>query len=72
MQVLVNDIQAHQASVDTLNDAGRQLIESGRGTSEASTTQSKLNSLNSQWKELMQKASNKHRELEEALQDAHR
>ncbi|CAH1393332.1 unnamed protein product [Nezara viridula] len=27
LKVLVNDIQAHQSSVDTLNDAGRQLVE---------------------------------------------
>lgn len=25
----MNDIQAHQSSVDTLNDAGRQLVETG-------------------------------------------
>lgn len=31
LKVLCNDIQAHQSSVDTLNDAGRQLIESERG-----------------------------------------
>lgn len=31
LKVLVNDIQAHQTSVDTLNDAGRQIIESGEG-----------------------------------------
>ena len=27
LKVLINDIQAHQTSVDTLNDAGRQLVE---------------------------------------------
>ena len=31
LKVMVNDIQAHQSSVDTLNDAGRQIIESGKG-----------------------------------------
>lgn len=31
LKVLVNDIQAHQTSIDTLNDAGRQIIESGEG-----------------------------------------
>lgn len=31
LKVLINDIQAHQTSVDTLNDAGRQIIESGEG-----------------------------------------
>lgn len=33
LKVLINDIQAHQTSVDTLNDAGRQIIESGEGKS---------------------------------------
>ncbi|XP_055317105.1 dystonin isoform X42 [Sitodiplosis mosellana] len=70
LKVLANDIQAHQSSVDTLNDAGRQLIESERGSTEASTTQEKLSKLNSQWRDLLQKAANRKHELEEALHDA--
>lgn len=72
MKVLVNDIQAHQSSVDTLNDAGRQLIEAGKGSDEASTTQDKLSTLNRRWRELLQKAADRQTELEEALRDAHR
>lgn len=34
LKVLVNDIAAHQASVDTLNDAGAQIITQGTGTCE--------------------------------------
>ena len=41
LKVMVNDIQAHQSSVDTLNDAGRQIIESEKGSREASHTQQK-------------------------------
>lgn len=37
LKVLINDIQAHQTSVDTLNDAGRQIIESGEGMYHIST-----------------------------------
>lgn len=70
LKVLANDIQAHQSSVDTLNDAGRQLIETDRGSVEASTTQEKLKKLNTQWKELLQKASDRQHELEESLRDA--
>ncbi|XP_031629797.1 dystonin isoform X13 [Contarinia nasturtii] len=70
LKVLANDIQAHQSSVDTLNDAGRQLIESERGSTEASTTQEKLSKLNNQWRELLQKAADRKHELEEALHDA--
>lgn len=70
LKVLANDIQAHQSSVDTLNDAGRQLIETDRGSVEASTTQEKLKKLNVQWKELLQKAADRQHELEESLRDA--
>ncbi|KAL1115034.1 hypothetical protein AAG570_007065 [Ranatra chinensis] len=72
LKVLANDIQAHQSSVDTLNDAGRQLIESSRGTLEASSTQEKLGSLNKRWRGLMDKAAARQTELEEALRDAQR
>ncbi|XP_050743316.1 dystonin isoform X28 [Drosophila biarmipes] len=71
LKVLANDIQAHQNSVDTLNDAGRQLIETEKGSIEASTTQEKLRKLNNEWKQLLQKASDRQHELEEALREAH-
>ncbi|KAK5647774.1 hypothetical protein RI129_002666 [Pyrocoelia pectoralis] len=70
LKVLVNDIQAHQTSIDTLNDAGRQIIESGKGTDEACVTQDKLNVLNTAWRALMQKAADRQRELEIALREA--
>lgn len=70
LKVLVNDIQAHQTSVDTLNDAGRQLIEDGKGTTEASTTADKLGILNRRWRDLLQRAADRQRELEDALREA--
>ncbi|KFM60284.1 Dystonin, partial [Stegodyphus mimosarum] len=66
-KVLMNDIQAHQTSVDTLNSAGRQLIEANRGSEDASVTQSKLNKLNKRWQLLQDKAAQRQQELEEAL-----
>nr|XP_024217733.1 dystonin isoform X10 [Halyomorpha halys] len=72
LKVLVNDIQAHQSSVDTLNDAGRQLVETGQGSLEASTTQEKLKSLNRRWDDLLGKVASRRSELEEALRDAQR
>lgn len=72
LKVLVNDIQAHQTSVDTLNDAGRQIIESGKDTDEASVTQDKLSTLNKHWRNLLQKAADRQRELEDALREAQR
>uniref|UniRef100_A0A1A9WHW1 Dystonin n=1 Tax=Glossina brevipalpis TaxID=37001 RepID=A0A1A9WHW1_9MUSC len=71
LKVLANDVQAHQNSVDTLNDAGRHLIESEKGSLEASTTQEKLRKLNQEWKMLLQKASDRQHELEESLREAH-
>ncbi|XP_071449100.1 microtubule-actin cross-linking factor 1, isoforms 1/2/3/4/5 isoform X30 [Hetaerina americana] len=70
LKVLVNDIQAHQTSVDTLNDAGRQIVESEKGSADASATQERLNQLNIQWRALLGKAADRQRELEEALREA--
>merc|ERR1711963_1195906 len=70
LKVMVNDIQAHQSSVDTLNDAGRQIIESGKGSKEASNTQGKLNELNSKWNNLLAKAEGRQGDLEDALKEA--
>lgn len=56
--------------MDTLNDAGRQIIESEKGSANASATQEKLNSLNSKWRELLQRAADRQRELEDALREA--
>jgi len=57
--VLINDIQAHQTSVDTLNDAGRQLVESDKGSDDANTTQQRLVLLNKKWGDLVDKSSNR-------------
>merc|ERR1719229_2057596 len=70
LKVMVNDIQAHQSSVDTLNDAGRQIIESEKGSREASDTQQKLNELNTKWNNLLGKAEGRQGELEDALKEA--
>ena len=71
LKVVMNDIQAHQNSVDTLNDAGRQIIEAEKGSENASKTAQKLNDLNRKWEDLQQKANGKHKELEDALREAH-
>lgn len=70
LKVQINDIQAHQSSVDTLNDAGRQLIEADKGSEDASNTQKKLQELNKKWKQLQDKAFAKQNELESALKEA--
>ncbi|XP_055691757.1 dystonin isoform X3 [Lutzomyia longipalpis] len=72
LKIVANDIQAHKSSVDTLNDAGRQLIESNKASHEASTTKDKLSTLNRKWSNLLQKASDRQHELEEYLKEAQR
>ncbi|CAB3229877.1 unnamed protein product [Arctia plantaginis] len=68
LKVLVNDIAAHQSSVDTLNDAGSQIVQ--HGTEEAGETAEKLSTLNRKWRELQQKARDRQTELEDALREA--
>jgi len=70
LKVMSNDIQAHQSSVDTLNDAGRQIIESDIESNEASQTTLKLGELNEKWNQLLRKAQNRQVELEDALKEA--
>ncbi|XP_042210424.1 microtubule-actin cross-linking factor 1-like isoform X40 [Homarus americanus] len=70
LKVTINDIQAHQSSVDTLNDAGRQLIEADKGSEDASNTHKKLTELNIKWSELQDKANGKQNDLESALREA--
>lgn len=65
----MNDIQAHQSSVDTLNRAGHQLIEADRHSEDASVTQTKLADLNRRWKALQDKASQRQQQLEAALRE---
>ncbi|KAL1415474.1 hypothetical protein MTO96_006817 [Rhipicephalus appendiculatus] len=69
-KVLMNDIQAHQSSVDTLNRAGHQLIEADRHSEDASVTQTKLADLNRRWKALQDKAAERQQQLEAALREA--
>merc|ERR1719412_1399667 len=70
LKVMVNDIQAHQSSVDTLNDAGRQIIESEQRSRDGSNTQQKLNELNTKWNGLLNKGEERQAELEDALREA--
>ena len=71
LKVLINDIQAHQTtSVDTLNDAGRQLVENDKGSDDANKTQQRLIVLNKKWGDLCDNAAIRQKELEDALREA--
>ncbi|XP_078128909.1 dystonin isoform X2 [Sander vitreus] len=67
--VLQNDVLAHKATVETVNKAGNDLVESSAGE-EASGLQSKLENLNQRWKAILEKSGQRKQQLESALLQA--
>lgn len=57
---------AHEATVETVNKAGNDLVESSAGE-EASNLQSKLENLNQRWKTILEKTAQRKQQLESAL-----
>lgn len=57
---------AHKATVETVNKAGKDLVESSAGE-EASSLQSKLENLNQRWKAILEKSGQRKQQLEGAL-----
>ena len=66
LQVLQIDVLAHKSTVETVNKAGNDLVESSAGE-EASALQSKLENLNLRWKAIQEKAAQRKQQLESAL-----
>ncbi|KAL7025334.1 hypothetical protein ACKWTF_013447 [Chironomus riparius] len=69
LKILINDAQAHQNSIDTINDAGRKLLENDDFI-DASSTKEKLDNLNRLWQDLQHNIADKERELDEELVEA--
>ncbi|KAM3606228.1 uncharacterized protein V6R79_013141 [Siganus canaliculatus] len=67
--VLQNDVLAHKATVETVNKAGKDLVESSAGE-EASSLQSKLENLNQRWQTILEKTTQRKQQLESALLQA--
>lgn len=67
LKVIKKYIDAHQASLDSLNRAGQDLIDAGTSESEVVD---KLENLNRRWRDLQDKAAAKQRQLEEMLAEA--
>lgn len=59
LKLFVNDIQAHQTTVDTLNDASRQLAETDKSSDDPNNIQKRLVLLNQKWGDMVEKASNR-------------
>ncbi|XP_029394931.1 dystonin isoform X8 [Mus pahari] len=67
--VLQNDVLAHQSTVEAVNKAGNDLIESSEGE-EASNLQYKLRILNQRWQEILEKTDQRKQQLDSALRQA--
>jgi len=70
LKILENDIRAHQLSVDTLKNAGRQILEIETSNGETSQINQKLTLLNSNWNSLLGKVDSKQVELMAILKEA--
>lgn len=71
MQVLKNDVLAHQATVETVNKAGNELLESSAGD-DASSLRNRLEKLNSCWESVLQKTEEREQQLQSTLQQVSR
>ncbi|XP_042093487.1 dystonin isoform X34 [Ovis aries] len=67
--VLQNDVLAHQSTVEAVNKAGNDLIESSAGE-EASSLQNKLEVLNQRWQNVLEKTEQRKQQLDAALRQA--
>ncbi|XP_053123970.1 microtubule-actin cross-linking factor 1 isoform X18 [Hemicordylus capensis] len=67
--VLKNDVLAHQATVETVNKAGNELLESSAGD-DASSLRNRLESMNSCWESVLQKTEVREQQLQMTLQQA--
>ncbi|XP_071655127.1 microtubule-actin cross-linking factor 1 isoform X4 [Patagioenas fasciata] len=67
--VLKNDVLAHQATVETVNKAGNELLESSAGD-DASSLRNRLETLNSCWESVLQKTEEREQQLQSTLQQA--
>jgi len=59
LKVLIHDIQAHQSTVDTLNDASRKLFEADKSYDDPNNNKKQLALLNKKWDDMVEKASNR-------------
>ncbi|XP_041108042.1 dystonin-like isoform X12 [Polyodon spathula] len=67
--VLQNDVLAHKTTVEAVEKAGNDMIESS-AREEASSLQSKLENLNQRWKTVLEKTAQRRQHLESALLQA--
>lgn len=69
--MLRNDVLSHHATVENVNGAGAELLESSPGD-EASHLRDQLDQLNQSWQSLLLKTQERQKQLEAALQQVPR
>ncbi|XP_071265283.1 microtubule-actin cross-linking factor 1-like isoform X26 [Salvelinus alpinus] len=67
--VLQNDVLAHKTTVEAVNKAGTDLVESTSGE-EAAGLQNKLENLTQRWKDILEKTEQRRQQLDSALLQA--
>ncbi|KAJ8250314.1 hypothetical protein COCON_G00222360 [Conger conger] len=67
--VLQNDVLAHKSTVEAVNKAGSDLMQSSEGE-EASSLQGKLENLNQRWQNILEKTKLRRQHLDSALLQA--
>ncbi|XP_072273876.1 microtubule-actin cross-linking factor 1 isoform X4 [Pyxicephalus adspersus] len=67
--VLKNDVLAHASTVQTVNKAGNELLESSAGD-DVNSLRTKLETLNQLWEFVLQKTEEREQQLDMALQQA--
>lgn len=70
LQILQNDIQAHQASVDSVVDAGRALIADAPESDEGRDMHEQLRELSERWETLQAGAAAREKLLQDSLKEA--
>uniref|UniRef100_A0A7N4P5U6 Microtubule actin crosslinking factor 1 n=1 Tax=Sarcophilus harrisii TaxID=9305 RepID=A0A7N4P5U6_SARHA len=68
--VLKNDVLAHQATVETVNKAGNELLESSAGDDDASSLRNRLETMNQCWESVLQKTEEREQQLQSTLRQA--
>ncbi|XP_028324054.1 dystonin isoform X5 [Gouania willdenowi] len=64
--ILQIDVLAHKATMETVNKAGEELVQSSAGE-EASSLKNKLENLNQRWKTILEKTEQRKQQLESSL-----
>ena len=67
-QIVQNDVHAHNVSIESMNEAGREVMSS-EGGRQATATQRKLDRLNESWETIVAKTHDKKMALEDALRE---